>query len=181
MSKADDFLHRHLDVSNFAALRASAAQAAARDHKLKSAADAAFTAEIGRIKDYAKAHPDDDFTRANTDLVSRGVPATSWTAVGNVSFTSAMWWAIGGGLAFPEDLPLAFLFGGKGFGWGAWATFTSIVGGQFLVDPQVIAGYPEFVLENSPIGWVKKGPCNFTGWRRGNRRGIVDELLPVHR
>ena len=65
------------------------------------------------MRAYAHVHPNDPLVKANLDLLP-DANAESWTAGGNCDFTSFIWWAIGGGIAFPGLIPLGFLFGGKG-------------------------------------------------------------------
>src|SRR5258706_1927115 len=160
--KADKFLNEYLDTANFGSLLSSAATPATQDAQHAAAAQAELHAEIKRITDYAKAHPDDEFVDANKKLISQGVGAETWTGVGNVSMTSFAWWTVGGGIAFPGLAPLAFLFGAKGGPNWAATSFTSVVGGSFVVNPKDIANSSEFHLEKIGIGWVRKGPCNFT-------------------
>jgi len=169
MSETDNVTGQNLDFSalvaaaekgaSFSALTA-AAENAANDPKLRSAA-AAANAPLERIRAYVKANPDNPLVKANQHLVPK-VGGETWIATGNISLSSAYWWALGGGLAFPGQVPLAFLMGGTGKDWGAWATVTSVVAGSFVVNPKTIPALPEFKLVNTPIGWVKEGPCQIT-------------------
>jgi hypothetical protein len=169
MSETSNVTGQNLDFSalvsaaekgaSFSALTAAAANAA-NDPKLLSDA-AAANAPLERIRAYVKANPDNPLVKANQHLVP-SIGAETWFATGNISLSSAYWWALGGGLAFPGQAPLAFLMGGNGKDWGAWATFTSVVAGSFVVDPKTIPALPEFKLVNTPIGWVKEGPCQIT-------------------
>lgn len=161
MKELDDFVHQHLDQSNFPPLIADVGKAALKHAGLESTIDTAQRAQIERMRAYARVHPNDPLVKANLDLLP-DANAESWTAGGNCDFTSFIWWAIGGGIAFPGLIPLGFLFGGKGKDWAAWATFVSVVAGSFVVDPKKIALSPEFKLEKTPIGWVRKGPARFS-------------------
>lgn len=161
MKELDDFLRQQLDPSKFPALIASAEKPAPKNAELQSQVDAAHRAQIQRIRDYAKANPGNPLVKANQHLLPEA-SGESWVATGNADMTSFYWWALGGGIAFPGLIPLAFLFGGKGSSWKAWTTFVSVIGGSFVVDPRKIVSSSEFRLEKDPvIGWVKKGPCNF--------------------
>jgi hypothetical protein len=162
MKQIESFLNQQVDTSNFKALLAGAEKAGLNDPKIESAIDAAQRAEFERIRNYAKGHPGDDFVQANQGLLQQeGLKVETWTAAGNASMTSFVWWALGGGVAFPGQIPLAFLFGAKGGPAWALSTFTSVIAGSFVVDPKKIVNSDEFRLEKTPIGWVKKGPCNF--------------------
>lgn len=161
MKELDDFVHQHLDELKFPPLIASVEKAGLGNAGPESLAEAAQRAQIERMREYARAHLNDPLVKANQNLLPQA-GAESWTAGGNCDFTSFIWWAIGGGIAFPGLLPLAFLFGGKGKDWAAWATFVSVLAGSFVVDPKKIVGSPEFKLEKTPIGWVKKGPARFS-------------------
>jgi hypothetical protein len=156
MKESDDFLRQRLDPSNFEAMTATDAQ---MDSKLESEVQAAMQAEIGRIREFAKAHPDHEFAKANQHVLE--APAETWTGIGNVDMSGFIWWAVGGGLAFPSLAPLGFLFGAKGGPDWSVGVFAAVIGGSFILDPKKIANSPEFKLEKTPIGWVKKGPCNF--------------------
>ena len=154
----DDVIAEHMDLAKFAPL----IEAAGKHANLKAGADGSHS-QLDLIRNYAKANPHDplvEAARANNLLSEAG--GETWIAAGNISLSSFYWWAVGGGLAFPGVIPLAFLFGGKGHDWKAWSTFVSVVAGSFVIDPKVIANFPEFHLEKTPIGWVKKGPCNFS-------------------
>jgi hypothetical protein len=159
MKELDDFLQQQLDPSNFKTLTATAPQ---QDPKLEAEVQAAIQAEIGRIRDFAKAHPDHEFAKANQHVLEEAaVAAETWTGVGSVNMSGFIWWAVGGGLAFPSLAPLGFLLGAKGGPNWAVGAFTAVIGGSFILDPKKIANSSEFKLEKTPIGWVKKGPCNF--------------------
>jgi hypothetical protein len=158
MKELDDFLSQQLDPSNFEALTATAQS---QDPQIEAMVQATIQAEIGRIRDFAKAHPDHEFTKANEHVLGEEVAAETWAAVGNASLSGFIWWAVGGGLAVPSQAPLGFLFGAKGGPSWAVGGFTSVIGGNFILDPKRIANSKEFKLEKTPIGWVKKGPANF--------------------
>jgi hypothetical protein len=159
MQELDDFVAKRLDPTNFDGLLASAKTAAAEPN-LQAHVEAA-QAQVAQLTDYAKANASSPLVSASKDLLGEA-GGESWIAIGNAEFTSFYWWAFGGGVSFSSELPLSFLFGGKGSSWGAWSTFSApLVGGSFILDPKVIVSQPEFKLEQSGIGWVKKGPCNF--------------------
>ena len=157
-SQTDALVRQYLDSSKFSSLVADAKKAA-NDPKVKAAA-ATADAPLERIRAYVKANPDNPLVKENQHLVPQAGGQTWSCGPGNISLTSAYAWALGGGMPFLDLVPLAFLFGGDGKSWGAWATFTSIAGGTFEVDPKTIPLLPEFKLVKDPvIGWVRQGPC----------------------
>jgi hypothetical protein len=150
-----------LDVAKFATLAANAKKAVPNEAQLKSATEAAVREQVDRIKQYAKANPDGKLVQANSDLIGGAIE--TWTAgPGDFSVASAYAWAIGGGVPFLGQAPLGFLFGGTGNSWKAWATGTTVMLGSFVVDPNKVCLSKEFHTEDSPIGKVRKGFCNFT-------------------
>ena len=162
MTEQNDFLSRQLDLSNFKALIASAEKPVPNETQLKSANEAALRAQINQIRDYAKSGADADFVQANRHLLAEGAAPEKWTAGGNISFAGSYAWSLGGGVAFPGDIPLAFLYGATGKSWKAWGGGTIVIMGSFVVDPEKIVHSSEFHTEDSPIGRIRKGPCNFT-------------------
>jgi hypothetical protein len=157
----DQEVLKSLDVANFATLDADAKKAVANEAQLRSANEAAVRAQIDQIKEYAKSDPDGPLVQANRDLLQGA--AETWTAgPGNFSITSTYKWAIGGGVPFLGLAPLSFLFGGTGQSWKAWATGATVIVGSFVVDPNKVCLSKEFHTEDSPIGKVRKGLCNFT-------------------
>lgn len=168
-------LQQSLDVSNFETLVANASKPVANEAELKSATEQAVHAQIDQIKQYASLVPDGELVQANSHLLVPTATATAetWTAgPGNFSVSSAYGWAIGGGVPFLGQAPLSFLFGGKGTSWKAWATGTCVTLGSFVVDPNKICLSKDFHDEDSPIGKVRKGFCNFTS--SGGGAGISE-------
>jgi hypothetical protein len=162
-NELDQHLRQSLDISNFQTLAAQAEKPVPNEAQLKSAHEAALRAQIDQIKEYAKTNPDGELVEANRDLLDQATPIETWTAgPGNFSISSAYGWALGGGIIFPGQAPLSFLFGGKGKSWKAWATGTCVTGGSFVKDPNTICLSNEFHTEDSGIGKVRKGLCNFT-------------------
>ena len=154
---------QYLDVANFATLAANAKTPIPNEAQLRSENDAAVRAQIDQLKEYAKSNPNGKFAQANRDLLQQGAAAETWTAgPGSFSVASVIDWAIGGGVPFLGQAPLSFLFGGKGWSFKAWATGTAVIGGSFVVDPNTVCLSNEFQTEDSKIGVVRKGPCNFT-------------------
>ena len=134
---------------------------------------AAANTQIEQLKEYAKRTPDGELVAANQEVLKAGAASTTWSAgPGNFSVSSFYAWAIGGGVPFLGEAPLAFLFGGSGKSWGAWATGTAVIGGSFVLDPNAICLSNDFHTENSPIGVVRKGTCNFTA--SGGGAGISE-------
>ena len=170
MKKIAEALNQHLDHANFEALIANAKKADLTELALT----ATDHVEVKRILGYAKSHPDAEFVQANAELVAKNGKVETWAAFGNANMSSFIWWALGGGVAFPGEAPLAFLFGASGGPDWALSTFTSVIGGSFVVDPKMIVKSAEFKLEKSPIGWVKKGPCRFTLSEGGVGAGEVN-------
>lgn len=166
-----------LDVANFATLDADAKKAVSNQAQLKSANEAAVRAQIEQLRGYAKANPGGKLVSANKHLLEGA--AETWTAgPGNFSITSAYGWAIGGGVPFLGLAPLSFLFGGKGESWKAWATGTTVTFGSFVQDPNKICLSNEFHTEDSPIGLVRKGYCNFTS--SGGGAGVSETSLSFY-
>ena len=133
----DDVIAEHMDLAKFAPL----IEAAGKHANLKAGADGSHS-QLDLIRNYAKANPHDplvEAARANNLLSEAG--GETWIAAGNISLSSFYWWAVGGGLAFPGVIPLAFLFGGKGHDWKAWSTFVSVVAGSFVIDPKLDFGH----------------------------------------
>jgi len=154
---------QYLDVANFATLAANAKTAVPNEAQLRSENDAAVRAQIDQIKAYAKSNPNGKLVQANRHLLQLDAAAETWTAgPGSFSVSSFYAWAIGGGVPFLGQVPLSFLFGGTGDSWKAWATGTSVIVGSFVVDPNQVCLSNEFHTEESKIGLVRKGPCNFT-------------------
>jgi hypothetical protein len=119
-----------------------AVEATPKDPKLESAVEAALRTEIKGIRDYAKAHPDDEFTKANQHLLLRAAEDRlafgegTWPGAGTVEITGLAWWALGASIMFPP--PLGFLFGAAGGPDLAVGGFTSALVGAFVVDPAII-------------------------------------------
>ncbi|TMJ04921.1 MAG: hypothetical protein E6G97_05340 [Alphaproteobacteria bacterium] len=177
MSAQDQHVLKSLDVANFAKLEADAKQAVANEAKLKTASETAVRAQIDQLKGYAKSNPGGDLVKANKEVLGGAVE--TWTAgPGNFSITSAYGWAIGGGVPFLGMAPLSFLFGGKGESWKAWATGTCVTLGSFVVNPNTVCLSKEFKTENSPIGMVRKGFCNFVA--SGGGAGISEISLSFY-
>lgn len=173
MKELDQQLRQSLDVSNFKTLLANAEKPVPDEAQLKAAHETAFRAQIDQIKEYAKVNADGELVQANRDLLDQGASVETWTAgPGNLSITSTYKWAIGGGVPFPGQVPLAFLFGGTGESWKAWATGATVSLGSFVQDPNKICLSNEFHTEDSPIGKVRKGKCNFTS--SGGGAGISE-------
>jgi len=163
MKELDQHLRQSLDVSNFKTLLANAEKPVPDEAQLKAAHETALRAQIDQIKEYAKINADGELVHANRDLLDQGAAVETWTAgPGNFSITSTYKWAIGGGVPFPGQVPLSFLFGGTGESWKAWATGATVILGSFVQDPNKICLSNEFHTEDSPIGKVRKGKCNFT-------------------
>ena len=155
-------LNQSLDVSNFATLAANAKNPVVGEAQVRAAHEAALRTQIDQIREYAKTNASGPLVRANKDLLDQANVET-WTAgPGDFSISSAYGWAVGGGVPFLGMAPLAFLFGGTGSSWKAWATGTQVTLGSFVQDPNKICLSNEFHTENSGIGVVRKGPCNFT-------------------
>ena len=173
MNDLNQQLRQHLDVSNFKALLPNADKPLSNEAQLKAAHAAAFRTQIDQLKDYAKASPTGELVRANSALLKQGATVETWAAgPGNFSISSAYGWALGGGVPFLGQAPLSFLFGGTGESWKAWATGTCVTLGSFVQDPNKICLSSEFHTEDSPIGLVRKGKCNFTA--SGGGAGISE-------
>ena len=164
MTELAQDLSQSLDVSNFPTLLANAEKRVPNEAQLKSANEAAIHAQIDQIRQYAKLNPDGELVQANRHLLDQTAAAVeSWTAgPGSFSISSFYGWAVGGGVPFLGQVPLSFLFGGKGSSWKAWATGTQVILGSFVQDPNTICLSKEFRTEKSGIGFVRKGICNFT-------------------
>jgi hypothetical protein len=163
IKEVDDHFRQSLDVSNFKTLSANANKALANESQLKSANEAALQSQIAQIREYAKIDPDGELVRANSDLLKGDAAVETWVAgPGDFSIASAYKWAIGGGVPFLGQVPLSFLYGGTGGSWKAWATGTLVILGSFVQDPNKICLSRDFHTEDSPIGKVRKGFCNFT-------------------
>lgn len=155
-------LNQSLDVSNFETLAANAKNPVVGEAQVRAAHEAALRTQIDQIREYAKTNASGPLVRANKDLLDQANVET-WTAgPGDFSISSAYGWAVGGGVPFMGMVPLAFLFGGTGSSWKAWATGTQVTLGSFVLNPNTICLSNEFRTENSGIGVVRKGPCNFT-------------------
>jgi hypothetical protein len=173
MKELDQHLRQSLDVSNFKTLAAHADKTVPDEAQLKAAHEAAFRVQIDQIKEYAKNNADGELVHANRELLDQGAAVETWAAgPGNFSITSAYGWALGGGVPFLGQAPLSFLFGGKGESWKAWATGTTVTLGSFVQDPNKICLSKEFHTEDSPIGKIRKGFCNFTS--SGGGAGISE-------
>lgn len=173
MNELDQHLRQSLDVSNFKILTANTDKPIPNEAQLKAAHLAAFHAQIEQIRGYAKSNPNGELAHANRGLLEQGAALETWTAgPGNFSISSAYAWAIGGGVPFLGQAPLSFLFGGTGKSWKAWATGTAVTLGSFVQDPNKICLSNEFHTEDSPIGKVRKGLCNFTS--SGGGAGISE-------
>lgn len=163
MKDLDQKLRQSLDVSNFKTLAANAEKPILNEAQLKADNEAVFRARVDQIREYAKTNPDGELAHANKALLSQGSEPETWFAgPGDFSISSAYAWALGGGVMFPGQAPLGFLFGGTGKSWKAWATGTSVIIGSFAQDPTKICLSNEFHDEDSGIGLVRKGFCNFT-------------------
>lgn len=163
MKELDQHVRQSLDVSNFKSLFENAEKPVPNHAQLKAAHEAAVRTHIDQIKEHAKINPDGALALANKGLISQGAAVETWTAgPGNFSISSAYGWAIGGGVPFLGQAPLSFLFGGTGESWKAWATGTCVIFGSFVVDPNKVCLSKEFHTQNSGIGVVRKGMCNFT-------------------
>ena len=173
MKELDQHLRQSLDVSNFKTLAAHAANPVPNQAQLKAAHEVVFRAQIDQIKEYAKINSDGELVHANRALLDQGAAVETWTAgPGNFSISSAYGWALGGGVPFLGQVPLSFLFGGTGKSWKAWATGTCVTLGSFVQDPNKICLSNEFHTEDSGIGKVRKGLCNFTS--SGGGAGISE-------
>jgi hypothetical protein len=173
MKELDQHLRQSLDVSNFKTLVADAEKPVPNEAQLKAAHETAFRAQIDQLQQYAKSNADGELVHANRELLDQGAAVETWTAgPGNFSITSTYKWALGGGVPFPGLIPLSFLFGGTGESWKAWATGTTVTLGSFVQDPNKICLSNEFHTEDSPIGKVRKGKCNFTS--SGGGAGISE-------
>jgi hypothetical protein len=162
-----------LDLSNFNTLLEDAQKPLPNEAAIKTASQAAANTQIEQLKEYAKRTPDGELVAANQEVLKAGAASTTWFAgPGNFSVSSFYAWAIGGGVPFLGEAPLAFLFGGSGKSWGAWATGTAVIGGSFVLDPNTICLSNDFHTENSPIGVIRKGTCNFTA--SGGGAGISE-------
>jgi hypothetical protein len=163
MASHDENLRQSLDAANFKALIANAGKPVPNEAELKTAHAAALRTQIDQIREYAKTSADAEFVRANKELLDQGANVETWTGgPGNFSFAGAYAWSVGGGVPFLGLAPLAFLYGGTGKSWKAWGTGTCVILGSFVVDPEKVVKSNEFHTENTPIGVVRKGPCNFT-------------------
>ena len=164
MDSQEQQVHPNLDVAQFATLAANAKKSVPNETELRSACDAAVREQIDRIRQYAKSNPDSPVAQANKHVLGEGAPADSWAAgPADFNIASAYGFVIGGGVPFLGLAPLGFLFGGKGESWKAWATGSTVVVGQFVLDPNKICLSKEFHYENTPIGMVRKGPAHFAG------------------
>lgn len=179
MKELDQHLRQSLDVSNFKALVTNAKKPVPNEASLKSANEAALRTQIDQIKEYAKFNADGELVHANRALLEQGAALETWTAgPGNFSISSAYGWALGGGVPFLGQAPLSFLFGGTGESWKAWATGTAVTLGSFVQDPNKICLSNEFHTEDSPIGKVRKGKCNFTA--SGGGAGISEITISFY-
>lgn len=166
-------LRQSLDVSNFKTLAANAEKPVPNEAQLKAANEAALRQQIEQINQYAKINADDELVRANKELLDQGPSLETWTGgPGDLSIASTKAWAIGGGVPFLGQAPLSFLYGGTGDSWKAWATGTTVILGSFVQDPNKICLSNDFHTEDSPIGKVRKGKCNFTS--SGGGAGISE-------
>lgn len=147
---------------DFGALVANAEKPVPNEAALRAAHEATLRTQIDQIHQYAKLNADGPLVQANRDLLDEGSLETWIAGPGNFSISSTYKWAIGGGVAFPGELPLGFLFGGTGSSWAAWATGTTVIVGSFVQDPNKICLSNEFHTEDSPVGMVRKGHCKFT-------------------
>jgi hypothetical protein len=162
-----------LDVSNFKTLLEDAQKPLSNEAAITAASQAAINTQVERLTEYAKQDPDHELVAANQELIKAGAASATWSAgPGNFSVSSFYAWALGGGVPFLGETPLAFLFGGTGKSWGAWATGTAVIGGSFVLDPNTICLSNDFKTEDSPIGVVRKGTCNFTA--SGGGAGISE-------
>ena len=172
-TELEQHLQQSLDVSNFETLAANASRPISNEAQLKSATEQAIDTQIDQIKQYSTLAPDGELVQANSDLLASGAGLETWAAgPGNFSISSAYAWAIGGGVPFLGQAPLSFLFGGTGKSWKAWATGTCVTLGAFVVDPNKICLSKDFHDEDSKIGKVRKGLCNFTS--SGGGAGISE-------
>lgn len=164
MDAHDQQVRQSLDVANFATLAENAKKAVPNEAELRSLCDAAHREQIDRIRTYAKLYPDSKIAQANRHILEQDAPGDTWFA-GPTSFniTSAYGWAVGGGVPFPSMGILSFLFGGKGESWKAWATGTTVLIGQFSVNPNQICLSKDFRYVRTPIGMTRQGPAQFTG------------------
>lgn len=163
MTTQDQHLRQSLDASNFKALFENAGKAVPNEAELRTVHQAALRTQIDQISEYAKTGADADFRRANKELLDQGANVETWTGgPGNFSFAGSYAWSLGGGIPFLGSVPLSFLFGAVGKSWKAWGVGTCVILGSFVVDPEKVVKSNEFHTENSPIGVVRKGPCNFT-------------------
>ena len=177
-AEIDGHVAESLDVSNFANLKDGGLRAT-NEGQLKSASKQAVHAQIEQIQKYADATPDGELVQPNKELLSLGADVETWFAgPGNFSITSAYGWALGGGVMFPGKAPLGFLYGGKGESWKAWATGTCVMLGSFVVDPMKVCLSKDFHDEESPIGVVRKGFCNFTS--SGGGAGISETNISFY-
>lgn len=173
MEEQNDALSRFLNPSNFATLAANAKKAVPNQAQLMAASDTALRTQLDHLNEYAKANPNGKLVSANKGFLAKGAGAENWVAgPGDFSVASAYGWSIGGGVPFLGEVPLAFLYGGKGDSWAAWATGTAVVMGSFVVDPQIIVNSNDFHTVESPIGFVRKGTCTFTA--SGGGAGISE-------
>lgn len=162
MKDQDQLLLQSLDAPNFKTLLANAGKPLPNEQELKALNEVALRTNIDQIKQLAKLKADDPLVLANKALLDQGASVETWNGTGSFNISSAKAWAVGGGVAFPGELPLGFLFGGTGSSWLAWGTGTAVISGSFVLDPNKICLSSDFHTENSPIGIVRKGTCNFT-------------------
>ena len=178
----DQQLSQSLDGSNFQKLLTEAQKPLPNEAELKAANEAAVRAQIEQLREYARHHPDGPLVAPNKHLLvdQRTAAVESWVAgPGNLSISSFYKWAIGGGVPFLGQAPLAFLFGGTGGSWKAWATGTQVIVGSFVVDPNKVCLSNEFHDATQPgIGRVRKGPCNFTA--SGGGAGISGSTISFY-
>ncbi|TMJ04920.1 MAG: hypothetical protein E6G97_05335 [Alphaproteobacteria bacterium] len=162
MDAQDQLVRQSLDVANFATLAENAKKPVPNEAELRSLCDAANRERMDRIRSYARLNPDSDIAQANKHILEG--TGESWSA-GPCSFniTSAYGWAVGGGVPFGGLTPLAFLFGGKGTSWKAWASGTVVIGGSFSLDPNAICLSKDFRYVKTPIGMTRQGPAHFDG------------------
>jgi hypothetical protein len=163
MTIQNQHLLQSLDTANFKTLLENGGKAVANEAALRTAHQTALRTQIEQIAEYAKAGGDAEFARANKALLDQGANVETWFGgPGDFSFAGTKAWALGGGIPFLGSAPLSFLFGATGDSWKAWGAGTCVILGSFVVDPEKVVKSNEFHTENSPIGRVRKGFCNFT-------------------
>jgi hypothetical protein len=114
---------------------------ASMDPGVMAKVEAAQRAQIQRLRDYAKSHPDDALVKASQHLLPQA-DAPTWNAIGGMALTSFIWWSTSGAIGFPNRG--GFGFSGKGGpNWAATSFTAPLIGGKFTVDPLNIAGSPQ--------------------------------------